>query len=348
MRLTVVVKLSTLNIFNHIIIFTNDRDPKGNKTLANIYEAVEEFKKEYNKPTNFIKRGLNTIKSGWNKYADESRKMGIVADPEGYAMVDDVVGKVKGILSDVLPERAKDALNKAGSNEKYQEVVNGKGVQEAKSGVNRAANKVVDMFAGKRGVDENGEAIRTGGLIHNVVSKGTNLSNTIHGGIKSNKRLNEEWEDILSQFGADNHFEENDSDSLNMQLIVSSANTAMTDGNVSTMDIQNIQTLTSKLSDRDLQRRINQTVIPMMKRNAKGEKDNSSGDAPKSTMGKLLKMALGGLKLFLAPVIGYIKVVLFSVFKITSENTGSHFLIGQNGFHTLLKLTIAIIAFCKG
>ena len=278
--------------------------------------AVEEFKKEYNKPTNFIKRGWDTIKGGWNKYADESRKMGIIADPEGYAMVDDVVGKVKGILSDVLPERAKDALNKAGSNEKYQEVVNGKGVQEAKSGVNRAANKVVDVFAGKRGVDENGEAIRTGGLIHNVVSKGTNLSNTIHGGIKSNKRLNEEWEDILSQFGADNHFEENDSDSLNMQLIVSSANTAMIDGNVSTMDIQNIQTLTSKLSDRDLQRRINQTVIPMMKRNAKGEKDNSSGDAPKSTMGKLLKMALGGLKLFLAPVIGYIKVVLFSVFKI--------------------------------
>lgn len=278
--------------------------------------AVEEFKKEYNKPTNFIKRTRDTIKSGWNKYADESRKMGIVADPEGYAMVDDMVGKVKGLFSEVLSDRAKNVFTKAGSNEKYQEVVNGKGVQEAKSGVNRAANKVVDVFAGKRSVDENGEAIRTGGLIHNVVSKGTNLSNTIRGGIKSNKRLNEEWEDILSQFGADNHFEENDSDSLNMQLIVSSANTAMTDGNVSTMDIQNIQTLTSKLSDRDLQRRINQTVIPMMKRNAKGEKDNSSGDAPKSTMGKLLKMALGGLKLFLAPVIGYIKVVLFSVFKI--------------------------------
>lgn len=33
------------NIFNHIIIFTNDRDPKCNKTLNNIYEAIEEFKK---------------------------------------------------------------------------------------------------------------------------------------------------------------------------------------------------------------------------------------------------------------------------------------------------------------
>ena len=34
------------NIFKHIIIFTNDRDPKNNKTLKNIYEAVENLKKD--------------------------------------------------------------------------------------------------------------------------------------------------------------------------------------------------------------------------------------------------------------------------------------------------------------
>lgn len=33
------------NIFKHIIIFTNERDPKKNKTLNNIYEAIDEFKK---------------------------------------------------------------------------------------------------------------------------------------------------------------------------------------------------------------------------------------------------------------------------------------------------------------
>ena len=33
------------NIFKHIIIFTNDRNPKGNKTLKNIIEAIDEFKK---------------------------------------------------------------------------------------------------------------------------------------------------------------------------------------------------------------------------------------------------------------------------------------------------------------
>lgn len=33
------------NIFKHIIVFTNNRDPKNNKTLKNIYEAVDEIKK---------------------------------------------------------------------------------------------------------------------------------------------------------------------------------------------------------------------------------------------------------------------------------------------------------------
>lgn len=34
------------NIFKHIIIFTNDRDPKNNKTLKNIYEAIDNLKKD--------------------------------------------------------------------------------------------------------------------------------------------------------------------------------------------------------------------------------------------------------------------------------------------------------------
>lgn len=34
------------NIFKHIIVFTNDRNPNGNKTLKNIYEAVENLKKD--------------------------------------------------------------------------------------------------------------------------------------------------------------------------------------------------------------------------------------------------------------------------------------------------------------
>ena len=34
------------NIFKHIIVFTNDRDPKNNKTLKNIYEAIDALKKD--------------------------------------------------------------------------------------------------------------------------------------------------------------------------------------------------------------------------------------------------------------------------------------------------------------
>ena len=35
------------NIFKHIIVFTNDRDPKGNKTLKNIMDAVDTLKKQH-------------------------------------------------------------------------------------------------------------------------------------------------------------------------------------------------------------------------------------------------------------------------------------------------------------
>ena len=241
-------------------------------------------------------------------------------DPNVQALME-ITDSLKKDISEKIPEGVKDFFK--GTKEKILNTSIGEKTADV---LGSAKEKVGGAILGKKSINEEGETVRTGGAlravgkpIYNAGSflkgKGASLSDTIRGGIKSDKRLNEEWEDILSQFGADNHFEENDSDSLNMQLIVSSANTAMTDGNVSTMDIQNIQTLTSKLSDRDLQRRINQTVIPMMRRNAKGEKDNSSGDAPKSTIGKLLKMALGGLKLFLAPVIGYVKVVLFGVFK---------------------------------
>ena len=39
------LKAKYTNIFKHIIIFTNDRDPKGNKTLKNIYDAIDNLKK---------------------------------------------------------------------------------------------------------------------------------------------------------------------------------------------------------------------------------------------------------------------------------------------------------------
>lgn len=39
------LKQDLKNIFKHIIVFTNDRDPKNNKTLKNIYDAVDALKK---------------------------------------------------------------------------------------------------------------------------------------------------------------------------------------------------------------------------------------------------------------------------------------------------------------
>ena len=39
------LKAKPTNIFKHIIVFTNDKDPKNNKTLKNIYDAVDDLKK---------------------------------------------------------------------------------------------------------------------------------------------------------------------------------------------------------------------------------------------------------------------------------------------------------------
>lgn len=39
------LKSDPQNIFKHIIVFTNDRDPKNNKTLKNIYDAIGNLKK---------------------------------------------------------------------------------------------------------------------------------------------------------------------------------------------------------------------------------------------------------------------------------------------------------------
>ena len=39
------LKAAPTNIFKHILIFTNDRDPEKNKTLKNIYNAIESLKK---------------------------------------------------------------------------------------------------------------------------------------------------------------------------------------------------------------------------------------------------------------------------------------------------------------
>ena len=39
------LKQDLKNIFKHIIVFTNDKDPKNNKTLANIIDAIEALKK---------------------------------------------------------------------------------------------------------------------------------------------------------------------------------------------------------------------------------------------------------------------------------------------------------------
>lgn len=286
--------------------------------------AVEEFKKEYNKPTNFIKRAGGAIKKGWNKFADNSRKEGIIADPAGYAMVDDFVEKTKGWFSDILPERAKNAAEKVKSNETYQKVTGNEHVQNAKNNVNKATNKVVDLFAGKRSVDANGELVRTGGLLHGIVSKGNNAGIALRAKTNSNEKLIEKSRNVLNDYSPDKHFDESEKDALQMQLISSELNVAMSNGDFSNVDEQTVMKAFNKIESADLKSQLRQSVLPLLKKNGRtiDESKAGSGSEGKSTLRKIGSLLWGAAKLAIAPIVSYVKLVIGSVFLIIKKGAG--------------------------
>lgn len=269
------------------------------------------------------KRGEKFTKDEQKEYDDIRKNMGI--DTRGWLRKqwDKVTGKndVNYIVDPTMNELSQifgERLDTIKNSKIVQKIFGSKAGQNVAAGAGATADVIGDAVLGKRGWDQEGNRVRRGGLIRNTAVKADKLNDTVRGGIKSKKRLQEEWEDIAAQYGSNSHFEQGDTDSLNMQLIVSTVNTAMSDGTVSNMDVQTIQSLGAKLSDRDLQRKINQTIIPMMKRNAKGEKDSSGGNESKgkSSLAMLGKIALGLGKMILGPIIAYVKLIGFAVIGI--------------------------------
>lgn len=71
------------NIFKHIIIFTNSRDPEDNKTLKNIYDAIDELKKSKSK----IIPELHVFVAA-NIDIDEDTDSVIISDDKGEFKID--------------------------------------------------------------------------------------------------------------------------------------------------------------------------------------------------------------------------------------------------------------------
>ena len=277
----------------------------------------KEYIKEWNK-----KHNPNVFQRVGNYFAGDQR--------------DYIVDPTMNELSQIFGER----MDKIKNSTIVQKIFGSKAGQATTAGVGAAADVVGDAILGKRTWTQDGKRVRSGGFAHNAVVKGRNISDAVHGGIKSNKRLQEEWDDIASQYGSEAHFDQDNTDALTMQLVVSTMNTAMSDGVVSNMDIQNVRILSNKLSDRDLQKKINQVIIPMMKRNAKGEKDTSSDSGKsegKSSLSMLGKLVFGMGKMVLRPIILYVKGVATAIFAAIKYVGGGILKLAKKGIVSGLK-----------
>lgn len=152
----------------------------------------------------------------------------------------------------------------------------------------------------------------------NVKSKASTGLNTIVGTLTPTSVLKSRAQHVLNDTA---NASAHDAEILQMMNTMSSA--AFADGDFSNIDFQDTVSLTNQLEDKALQRKVNQTLIPLLKRNGKNLNNGGSGESkPNSTIGKLAKMGLAAVKFALTPIIGYVKVVLFGVFslvKVTSK-----------------------------
>lgn len=301
--------------------------PEDQRTPA----QVKELKKyRSSKTVDVIKSGFGLVKNKASKYAEDSRKMGIVADPESYQLFSDIVDNVKKAVSNIIPEKFKKKVDEVKESETYQNITNSEAAGKAKSGLASAKTKGEDLLMGKISTDEEGDLVRTGGVLHAVakpISKlGTGVGNLALKATPTSV-LKSRVEKLMDEYSPDKTFDKSNSDALHMQMISSNINVAMSNGDVSTIDEQQVRRDIATIQDPDLRRRLNQSVIPLMKRNSKSaSKDGTSDKAdPKSPMKKLLSIALGAAKMIVAPITLIVKGAIASIFFIAKYGLGNIF-----------------------
>ena len=291
------------------------------------YDAIEaghgtdddkKLVKEYKDGT---KKGIKGAIKDW---IAGTRKMGIIEDPESYEFISKMVDKVSGAMDKILPEKAKKIADDIKATETFQNVAekvgNSKAVTTAKNSINKAAagaiNGVSNALYGNF-TTWDGEVIQTGGLLEKAGNAKRSISERIADKTPT-KILEHRAKKLLEDYGADKAFSADNSDALHMQVIGSMINVAMSNGDYSTIDDQALRKEMNEINDPELKRSLNQSVIPLMRKNSTSNTTSTtdSGSKPTSTIGKLAKLALGGIKMFLAPVITYVKVVLWGAFSI--------------------------------
>ena len=279
----------------------DERYDELNRRIANGETLSKEEQKEYNKKKKEL--GLTfggKVKQKLGLFADESRKTHIV-DP------------TMNELSEIFGE----GFDKIKNSKLVQKVFGSKAGQNITAGVGATADVIGDAVLGKRTWDQQGNAIRKGGLAHKAVVKGEKIGTSLKNATKSTQALQEETEEFLSNYGPDKQIAPDDHNGLYMQMLQSMFSSSMADGDYSNIDEQAANTIMAKIDDKDIQRQLKQTVVPLMKRNSKSNKSGSgSGEKGKSSLAMIGKIAWGLGKMVLRPIITYVKLIAFSVIGI--------------------------------
>ena len=291
----------------------------------------EKLLKEYEKNNGLfgaLKKIPGKIKSGISHFAGESRKEYFM-DPtvrEFSESMSDIFSDIKKKVSDITPDFIK---------EKFNEVKESKVGQTVSEGVNTGKNKAKDFMLGHEETNEEGEHVRTGGVLHAVAkplsSAGTFIGNT-SAKFMTTKHLNNKVNDIFDKFkeggshapGGEN-FNAGSNDYMHIQILSSMADAAMSNGEVSTEDKQTMYKEIAAIDDKDIQKRLRQYLVPLMERNSKSKDKTGTGagTGEPSTLGKLGKLLFGGIKLAIGPIVTYVKLIIGSVFFIIKKGMGT-------------------------
>lgn len=336
------VKNVAKNVVNKIQAATSNSE----KAKANMDEATreafeaeergEELSKEQKKHIENYKKENSLggkIKRKWKDFVHKSQREGIVADPEIYAGVSDAMDTMKNWWNDIKPEKLKKGEEFIKNTEAYQTVANSRQLESVKKAGADVRNKAANVAWGKEHLNDDGSISRSGGIIQKGVRGFSKLvggaANKIDDAkiaasnkLATTETLEKRTEELLKDYGPDKTFDESNTDALQMQLISSEINAAMSNGDYSNIDDQTITKAITKIQDKDIQRQLKQSVIPLLKRNGRvveGTKEESKGEGVFSKVATLVK---GGIKMILAPIVGYIKLVIGSVFLIIKKGVG--------------------------
>lgn len=267
-------------------------------------------------------------KAGWDflkGLAGDDRNY--IIDPNVQAMME-IGDNIKKNISEKIPDSFKEFVSSA------KEKITGTRMGEAAAnGISSAKSKAGDAILGKKTTDEEGNTVRNGGILHAVakpvVSAGSAVSDAVGNAknkasvaIASTSKLESDTKDLLNEYNKESdkyveHADQSEHDVALMQMLGTQVQAIYADRDYSNIDDQDVAKTINAVEDPTLKQRLKQTLVPLLKRNGKKLKleDDGADNKPKSTIGKLAKLALGGIKMFLAPVIGYVKIVLFGVFK---------------------------------